>query len=449
MYKDNTTSLMKDHSVEETNKLVQSEQQSKKSLYFKVLIVLGLFNNIGYVLVNSSSQSLAEHFNEKNLMSAFTFCLTSLSIATSFVNSKFLLKTRHISKIQGTLLCFTLGYLCVGFSNMIDTFPAFVLCLFGSVILGSAGTLGEQTNLGFLKGFAPDLIGGWGCGTGMAGVVGAGINFGLRYVKVPGYLIFLGMIPTSLIYLFGFTWLKNQKVQQIVAVENESHTPGARASSSHQDQENYQQFDNYEHTTNGAQVEQNNEANTADEQEANINQFLSFANLKRIWPSISYLAVNLGLVYFLEYTIITGFADKATYNLAHSPNSNGIEQNSFIVLNLCYQTGVLISRSSISFIKIRKIWIVTLLQLINFILWAWIGYSKPLGLPPMFVLMVWVGLMGGCSYVNVLYGILESTKIEKKDKEMAINIVSMCNNIGVLSAAATALVLEVTIYASV
>ena len=444
MYKENTTSLMKDSRVEDTKNLVQIEQKSKKPLYFKVLILLGLFNNIGYVLVNSSSQSLAQHFDEKNLMSAFTFCLTSLSIVVSFINSKFLLKTRHISKIQGTLLCFTLGYLCVGFSNMIDTFPAFVLCLFGAVILGGAGTLGEQTNLGFLKGFAPDLIGGWGCGTGMAGVVGAGINFGLRYVKVPGYLIFLGMIPTSLTYLFGFTWLKNQKVQQVEAVENDSNT--ATPASNPQDQENYQQFDNYE---NGVQLEQNNAAEAAESQEANINQSLTCANLRRIWPSISYLAVNLGLVYFLEYTIITGFADKATYNLAHNLNANGIEQNSFIVLNLCYQTGVVISRSSISFIKVKRVWIVTFLQLINFILWAWIGYSKPLGLTPMFLLMVWVGLMGGCSYVNVLYSILESTKIEKKDKEMAINIVSMCNNIGVLSAAATALVLEVTIYASV
>ena len=414
-----------EETAQDDKELIKTQIAANKKYYYLVLLILGLFNNFGYVLINSSAQQLADHFDESSFMPFFTTSLTFLGIVTSYVNSSYLLKIPHLNKIKAMVTLCALAYILVGLSNLIDSKFGFFLALLGSVIMGISGTLGEQTILGFLKGFAPELISGWGSGTGFAGVFGAGTNFALRYFEVPGYLIFWGMIPTTLIYLGGFNWLHNQKCMMIEAQEE---------SRDGQDGE-YQGMPN----SRGEIAESDK-----DKREADINQVLTKDLFKRLWPSISYLAANLGMVYFLEYTIIMIFADKATDK--DSKSSDPLRKNSFILLQLSYQIGVVISRSSLPVIKIRKVWIVTALQFLNFFIWAWIAWVQTFTLGLEFLVMVWVGLMGGASYVNVLYLTLESPQIEKKDKEVSINIISICNNIGVLSATFVSYFLEVTLY---
>jgi len=411
-------SLQDEDTTRDDKQLIVDQIQSQKKIYYLVLIVLGLLNNFGYVLINSSAQQLAAEFDQKSLMPFFTTSLTFLGICTSFVNSKYLIKIKHLTKIRAMVLLCSLSYLCVGLSYLIKNQFGFSLSLLGAIIMGISGTLGEQTILGFLKGFAPELIAGWASGTGFAGVFGAGVNFLLRSVHVPGSIIFLAMIPTTFIYLGGFTWLNNQKVLMI------------------ERQEDYHGVASRENISEAPEEKEN--------QESKINQALSMENVKRLWPQISYYALNLASVYFLEYTIIIGFADQATLKYKDSPKP--IEEHSFILLNFCYQVGVVISRSSLPIIKISRVWIVSALQLLNFIFWAWIAYDKDFSLPLEFMIMIWVGLMGGASYVNCLYLVLESDVIEKKDKEVSINIMSICNNIGVLSATLASYVLGETVY---
>ncbi len=60
--------------------------------------------------------------------------------------------------------------------------------------------------------------------------------------------------------------------------------------------------------------------------------------------------------------------------------------------------------------------------------------------------MVWVGLMGGSSYVNVMYNILESEKLAKSEKELAMTMTGVCNDIGILSASLLSLLLANTAF---
>ncbi len=60
--------------------------------------------------------------------------------------------------------------------------------------------------------------------------------------------------------------------------------------------------------------------------------------------------------------------------------------------------------------------------------------------------MSWVGLMGGSSYVNVMYNILESDKLAKNEKELALTITTVCNDIGILSASLLSLLLANTAF---
>jgi len=76
----------------------------------------------------------------------------------------------------------------------------------------------------------------------------------------------------------------------------------------------------------------------------------------------------------------------------------------------------------------------TYLQAINFSIFFSIAYWKWLSIEYQLPLMVWVGLMGGCSYVNCLYVILKSPQLSKSQKEVAINVASFFDDIGILSA---------------
>lgn len=60
--------------------------------------------------------------------------------------------------------------------------------------------------------------------------------------------------------------------------------------------------------------------------------------------------------------------------------------------------------------------------------------------------MVFVGLMGGASFVNVIYLIKRSEHLHKTERELALNLATVCNDIGTLSACITALVLSVTTF---
>ena len=109
--------------------------------------------------------------------------------------------------------------------------------------------------------------------------------------------------------------------------------------------------------------------------------------------------------------------------------------------------GVFASRSSLSLIRIQKVWIITTLQLINFIFWLFntiFFFCESLYV--LFPLMIWVGLMGGASYVNVMFSILEHEKLAKTEKELALTMTTIGNDIGILSASLLALLLDNTAF---
>lgn len=60
--------------------------------------------------------------------------------------------------------------------------------------------------------------------------------------------------------------------------------------------------------------------------------------------------------------------------------------------------------------------------------------------------IVWVGLMGGGSYVNVLHGILELETLDKTEKEMALSLSLLFNDTGIFLATVLSLVLSNTIF---
>ena len=60
--------------------------------------------------------------------------------------------------------------------------------------------------------------------------------------------------------------------------------------------------------------------------------------------------------------------------------------------------------------------------------------------------MIWVGLMGGTVYANVVYMIIEDEKIAQGEKEVSMNLLNIANFMGIILGALISMILVNTIY---
>jgi len=91
--------------------------------------------------------------------------------------------------------------------------------------------------------------------------------------------------------------------------------------------------------------------------------------------------------------------------------------------------------------------ILTIIQSFNFLFWLLNTIFLFLtNLYALFPLMIFVGLMGGASYVNVMYQMLESPKLSRNERELAVTVTSMCTDAAILTASVTSLILDNTAF---
>lgn len=150
----------------------------------------------------------------------------------------------------------------------------------------------------------------------------------------------------------------------------------------------------------------------------------------RVFPAIWFRATMLMLIYFLEYVVCSLFANHAAPKTETSPTTWAYT-NAYEVLSFCYQIGVFISRSSIGCIQFKHTWFLTALQGVNFI--VWLVHTEVLFIKPYWLLfpaMIFVGLLAGACYVNTFYSLQNDTQLGR-DKEFAINIVSIGISMGI------------------
>ena len=156
-------------------------------------------------------------------------------------------------------------------------------------------------------------------------------------------------------------------------------------------------------------------------------------------------------VYFLEYSITTAFTQACAnqiINLHPEKKDDFALHNAFTIFNFCYQIGVFISRSSLPILKINRVWIVTLLQATMFVLWMFNAFFLYIeNIYVLFFLMIFVGLMGGASYVNVIYKIQKSEDLDRTEKELALTLLTVFDDIGIFCASLFSLIMSLTAFA--
>lgn len=383
---------------------------------------MGAINNLPYVIVNSASNTIADSFGVKNLVGVVFGANVALSIFVKGLNTFVLLSVPFYLRylINGCVMLLGLFGVAYAFS-----FGFAIACI---VILGSTAAFGENVTLGMMSRFPSHMVNAWSSGTGMAGLLGASIYvvFGCtvgsgtdqneKMHSLTKYA-FLLTTPAVLVYWFAyFVVLRFNSKEDARGFQESDNVTGSVQDASPQ---SAQHEEPSEHVVKC----------TEDDDDQNVKQTLETTK-QRIWRCfklVLYLAINLGAVYAFEY-VARGCAAKVRPQSEYHVGCPEL----YAALQLCYQAGVFVSRSSVQMFRIRRVDVLTALQLFNMLLWV---LDVPFKILPVYLLpalMVFVGLLGGASYVNIFYMLLNDTSFPSQDRELCINITAMFITLGII-----------------
>eukprot|EP00854_Cymbomonas_tetramitiformis_P003311 gene3311-4167_t len=379
-----------------------------KQLYtrcYAATIICGLLNNNGYCVVTAAAQDLAKNvFDADNLMPLFNFTLVAAAFLSTGLNATIFARFEHFTRIQGLLGIVTCGYLVLAASTLVHSKSGFVIALVGSILVGTTQAAGEVINLAFLKGFPPELLGAWGAGTGLSGLAGPGFLIIMRSLGVPTSIIFLCQIPTVIVYFVLAKYL---------------HTVRKTLHGEEEEPKDKQPLE--------APLLLATDEQVRDENSPLEKGLMKREDVMTVFHSAGFIVFHLVAVYALEYSIYPGFVDRDTVELRDSDSF--IQKNTYTLAWMAYNIGVTLSRVSVSFFRVSRLYLVTLLQFCNCLGWSLEAYyhflPSCMGNAGYYLMLVWiifVGLMGGTAYSNCNHQMNTSPAIPDNLRELGINI---------------------------
>lgn len=373
--------------------------------------MLGTINNLPYVIVTSAASTIATSFGKKNLIGLVFGANVALSAIVKSVNGAFLLKVPYGVRFAANAVLMLIGLFGVAYA------PSFWFSLVCIVFVGASAAFGENVALGYLRLLPSKMVNAWSSGTGMAGVlgsllyitfgcaVGAGGNDQDKLRQLIQYAFLLTSPAVGLYLVSYFFIIKCPSMMPLTGVQTEVAEKEAILD-----------------VNTSAQGEQEFPCVAVKE-----------SSLHRIWRCtrfVGWMALNLSAVYLFEY-IAQGCAakvrPKSEYNIGCPELYAG--------LSLCYQAGVFVSRSSVQLFTVTKVHILSVLQFINMMLWIVDVHFKFLPVHILPALMIYVGLLGGASYVNIFYILLHDDKYNI-DRELCINIAALFITFGIIGGTA-------------
>lgn len=438
------------------------------------LWMVGFINNFHYCLIMSAAASLAEGYGLKKLVALITWANIFFGIFARLLNMFIVTRVSYNVRITAMTLSSLLGILFVSFATPMGRYnnvSAFVVMLIGVVLIGTASTYGESVMLAFIQRYPDSIVGAWSSGTGISGVAASLIFLGLTSAGLTQQQMFLVSIPLCIIYWLCFmlgmvsprkvlvATRANGKREDIIIYclegEEDAHICllRERALARHDVVSVSAEYEikmimNIRAVSWGRMPAVHKPEPSAEEGDGLyypccrvICGCLSPSNgLRRWWRDVGpdlifmhntmiWFFFNFAVVYIAEYAAQL----MAPFSFYCEPEwkDNFWVKNSYVVCQFCYQFGVLISRSSLLIVKIPYVGVISIIQVINAVCWivqARVLYiksntkSRQVGLSfILFAWMIFIGLMGGASYVNVLYLILKrSTTLREREESEAV-----------------------------
>uniref|UniRef100_A0A8C1BH84 Battenin n=1 Tax=Cyprinus carpio carpio TaxID=630221 RepID=A0A8C1BH84_CYPCA len=347
------------------------------------------------------------------------------------------------------LVCFftaVVSFLMVSFSSTI------LMSIFGVVFASISSGLGELSFLSLSVFFSRDVLSGWGSGTGAAGVAGALLysaftQAGLTpqvtlwiMLVVPVILAvrsaersqLSGVAPIKKIHCINVSFPLMISFSYFFLLVFPSSFPQWRR---HEDGHSASRVINSQERRPLIEEEADTDEDTEttqEEQEDKHIRPLSFTDKIYIMKGLLKFIIPLGVVYFAEYFINQGLLE-----LLYFPDSHLSHAEQYRWYQTLYQIGVFASRTSLVCFKIRKIFLMSLLQCLNAVLLAFAVYYQFLPNPwVVFIIVLYEGLLGGAAYVNTFFFIREETA--KREREFAMAAASVGDSLGIALSAAAA-----------
>ncbi|KAH6695690.1 batten's disease protein Cln3 [Plectosphaerella plurivora] len=393
--------------------------------------LLGLINNVLYVIILSAAQDLVGSSVPKGvvlLADVLPSFLTKL-VAPYFI---------HRVPYSVRVLVF-IALSCCGMSILALTPPSksVPVKMVGVVLASLSSGGGELSFLGLTHYYGPMSLAGWGSGTGAAGLVGAGLYVAMTDwwgFSVRSSLLFSACLPVIMFVSF-FGLLPKGPLRQGSRLKEYTSVP-------ERDLDDDDIDDMPQGVASSALLapgpSSTAAAFSAHQPAAETPSFRT--NLRRAARLFVPYMLPLLLVYIAEYTINQGVAPTLLFPLSSTPFKEFREF--YPMYGFLYQVGVFISRSSIPFIRIHHLYVPSFLQIANLaLLTAHAIYNFIPSVYIISIIIFWEGLLGGAVYVNTFAEILDN--VPSEDREFSLGATSVSDSGGICIAGLLSIAMEV------
>ncbi|KAE8266047.1 hypothetical protein A4X09_0g6300 [Tilletia walkeri] len=397
--------------------------------------LFGTLNNISYVIILTAALELMPKGVPTGVV-AFANIFPALCAKAIF---PYFLK----GEVQYKRRVWACSALTFGGMLMIAWFESAFMRLLGISIASFCSGLGELTWLQLatrFKSYAGEGVGWFASGTGAAGFLGASAWWVVRPLGVKGGLSLLSVLP----WLMAVSFFLLVPSAETLIAEREGQgaatgyaalatgeeggggreSGGVASAEEEEEDEEEEEEEGIRPNRDGANVRLAKANGAALDDASSLEVSLSFSEkMELLRPMLFIFVLPLAIVYLAEYTINQGVAPTLIYPLPtakeHPVLSHFVKKLSdyYPLYQLCYQTFVFISRSSISILRLpaipkRFLWFPTGIQCFLFLvltsesLYAW--FSADIASPLTIFLICIEGLAGGSAYVSVFHQVAMS-----------------------------------------
>ncbi|KAI0161588.1 protein btn-1 [Xylariaceae sp. FL1272] len=397
--------------------------------------LFGLINNVLYVIILSAAQDLVGSDVPKGVV---LLADVLPSFFTKLIAPYFIHRVPYSIRIIFFAVISSVGMLIIAFTPSDKS----VGVKMGGVILASLSSGGgELSFLGLTHFYGHLSLAAWGSGTGAAGLVGAGFYVLLTDwigFSVKNSLLASAFLPVVMLISF-FLILPRRPLRQASKAQEYQPLP---------DPDEVEPDDIEDIVDNVATEDAassllapgppiDSTALSAERADWWSKMQLNFKRAKSLF--FPYM-LPLLLVYVAEYTINQGVSPTLLFPLDSSPFSE--YRDFYPMYGFLYQLGVFISRSSIAFVRVRRLYLPSFLQVGNL---ALLTLHSLLNFIPnvyiIFLIIFWEGLLGGAVYVNTFAEIMEN--VPMAEREFSLGATSVSDSAGICIAGFVGMAMEV------
>lgn len=360
------------------------------------LFLLGMINGCPYMIGMASAQRIARNYAKPQYLGLVTGFNTASGVFGRFLNT-WLTSFNFPYEIRFLINSAAMVIGLVGCAFSIS-FWITLCCVF---FLGFTSGFGGAFFLSYIPYRRKNpLLKAYSSGTGMSGIIGAGYSVLCSYLKFDYFWSFIAVAPIVIVYIILFF---------VIVKKSPDEPPERSATESLASTELDPDPLLSNKKSSGSDDEIVPPAEIAPPTVRRIGLF-DCTVLKPIW----HLVLYVGLVYFFEFVIQSCFTD---CGLTHDQHEK--YPYMYSLCNFIYQTGIFISRSSLSLFQFPWVGTLTLVQYLFFIAWFFQPFFNYMPIWLMVAWMLFVGIVGGLSFINIFHLILKCDKLDSRQKEMA------------------------------